>query len=249
MTVVIVSYPDAELEIRHAIRTYEHFAREKFEWLFLTESHHLARMAKIVDGRPLFAMGKEIEEAQSGYMRQMCAKMFCTKWTEDPFLVITDDDTEAIAPWSRETFFLEDGRARIFYRPSDDYYWREGQVFIFRCNCPRNFQLRLPFSIRRETLVKLQESRHGLIAFGHWKGTLKYFLSEFALFGEFAWRFDRAHAEFFNSVFAPRNHWSLGSQPSFRDWQGFRPSLRKKIRATNALDFLPGQIEDPKATS
>jgi hypothetical protein len=227
MKLVLVSHPVNECEIRHCVETYTGFARDAFGWLFITEERNVMRMEDIVCGAgPVVAMGEKLEEIPNGYPRQMAAKLFAHHFTSDPELVIIDDDTEAIRPWGREVLF-NDFRARMFYRDGTNYYWHYGQRAVFNEDCPRNFQLLLPFAVRGEILAALEDCGIAERCYDSWRRN-HIIISEFAVMGEFAWRRERGWADFQN-ILHNQTHWSLGRTPCFRDWQAFRRSLRKKI--------------------
>jgi hypothetical protein len=162
-----------------------------------------------------------------GYKRQMAAKLLAAELTSDTHLVITDDDTESLAPWGEGTFFDEQGRARIFYRRADGHFWRAGNARLFGVDCPRDWQLRLPFAIHRETLQGLFEA-HGAQVLELWERDV--WVSEFAAMGEWAWRTCCPFAVCAD-VQHDLTHWAIGRRPAFRDWQANRRSYRRAINA------------------
>jgi hypothetical protein len=179
-------------------------------------------------------MAPEAEAVRVGYMRQMAAKAYAWRHTRDPELVITDDDTEAIGSWGRGTFFDAGGRAQIWHKRHSLSFWLAGNRMLFGHGVEHDFQLLLPFAIRRETLEDFVHSSPGRWAMDAWRrGDL---VSEFMAFGEYALREDPALA-IGRDVMTDPGHWThtLGSRPCFRDWQGFRRSFRKRIARAAAL--------------
>src|SRR5688500_6339800 len=108
------------------------------------------------------------ESVPHGYKRQMAAKLLATPLLPTDLVVITDDDTEAIGPWGPDTFFVH-GRAVMYYRPGRAHFWHRTTRCVFHAECPRNWQLRLPFAIRGKTLVAVAASPQGERALARWQ--------------------------------------------------------------------------------
>lgn len=224
MTLITVAHPRSKREIRHCLQSFRHWNPEPFDWVLLTEAENVGALQEIAgDLARVEAMAPEAEAVRRGYYRQQAAKLFAYRSTDDPQIVITDDDTEAVAPWSSETLFDGD-RARIWYRIHSLAFWLPGQRWVFPGRCTRDFQLLLPFAIRRETLQAVAESEFGARALTAWHRS--ELVSEFMVMGEYASRHDQERAVFLNAD--QERHWSLNRTP-FRDWQAFRPALRRKI--------------------
>lgn len=167
------------------------------------------------------------ETISRGYFRQMAAKLLCSEIISDPQIVITDDDTEAIASWGVDTFFCDD-RARIYYEPTPYHAWKRGSALIFARRSVRNWQLRLPLAIRRETLLGLLASPIASGCLAAWRND--QWASEFDAMGEFAWQSQDEHALFVNN-YREHSHWATGTRPAFRDWQRNRKGFRKAIKS------------------
>lgn len=228
MTLITVTHPKYGKELRYCLASYRRFASEPFEWVLLTEAENVAKVQEIAgDLATVQAMTSEAEAIPRGYFRQQAAKLFCYLATDDPDLVITDDDTEAVAPWDRATFF--DGeKARIWFKRHSLAFWAQGNRLVFPGAPDRDYQLLLPFAIRRETLQSLAESPFASRCMDAWKRAA--LVSEFMVMGEYALRHDQERAVLLDA--SKDQHWTLGINPQFRDWQGFRGAFRHKIGRT-----------------
>lgn len=223
MTLVTVTHPRFKRELRFCLESYRRFNPEPFRWALLTEAVNVAEIQAIAgDLAEVLPMDPEAEAVEAPYFRQMAAKLLAYRAASGP-LVITDDDTEAVSAWSHETLF--DGeRARIWYRNTKLSFWSSGQVGIFSGLPKRDFQLLLPFAVHSETLRALAESRHGKRAMEGWHR--REIISEFMVMGEFAWR-NQERATFHDAD--REQHWTLGRNPAFRDWEGFRKAFKRRI--------------------
>lgn len=235
MTIVLVSHPRNRLELPWCIESYRRHCRHGFDLVVLTERANLDVMRSILPGERVEAMAEEAETIPIGYYRQQAAKLYSFRSVEEEQLVITDDDTEAIASWSESVFFDECGRARIFYTQGRPNFWSEGSRRCLIHSAPRQYQHLLPFAIRRESLAALAKSYIARRALELWRVPVK--VSEFELMGEWCWNEpDREE----RSVFCGnlRDHWTanIGVRPVFRDWQAFRRSFRKRIATAPEME-------------
>ncbi len=227
MRLVIVTHPKHARELVYCLASFERFAIEPIRGLLITEHEHLSAIRAIApawcDVAEIPAPARDIPQ---GYYRQMAAKLFTPLICDDEKIVFTDDDTEAVAAWSSSEFFDHQGRARLWSIRSRISYWHAANESLFG-PCRHNWQLRIPFAVRREALVDLCASPLAERSLAMWRNAEP--LSEFALMGEWAWRESEREQR---SVFAHdlSRHWTLGHRPRFRDWQGHRQDFRRKIR-------------------
>lgn len=238
LTFFTVALPESHLELRNCLETVYRFGPELLDWVLVTEPEHVPALREIVG--PWHARGVRVEgmrpEAMAirkGYFRQMMAKMQAHRYTAAEQIVITDDDTEAIADWSPARFFDEHGRARVWYRRNPVAFWCSGSLYVFGKRSPRNFQLKIPFAIRREVLEDLERSARLERCLTCWKRN--ELLSEFMVMGEAAW-LDPLREERTVFVSGVEGHPVLGREACFDDWQGFRRDLRKAILRRRGFD-------------
>lgn len=232
MTIVIVSHPKNLNELRFCIDSFRRLGPPDLEFVILTEPHNLRWMQNALKGELVRPIDLSAQAIPTGYYRQQAAKLLCAFEVFDQDIVIVDDDVEALLPFDRETFFMED-RARIHYRDARGHHnWARGAKLVFDRSINFCYQLLLPFAIRRETLVTLAASDFGRRALANWKTDRP--VSEFETMGEFARAYDPGRC----ILYPPGVHWTIDKR-MFRDWQSFRSSFRKRISRFKAKASTP----------